>query len=380
MTIAIDVTRRAGAFTLAADFTSEGRVTALFGRSGAGKTTLVNLVAGLIRPDAGRIAIDGETLVDTERGIDLPAHRRRIGYVFQESRLFPHLSVKSNLLYGRRLTPRAHRWGSLAATVDLLGIGHLLSRRPADLSGGERQRVALGRALLASPRLLLLDEPLAALDEARKADLLPYIERLRDEMRLPILYVSHSIDEVARIADTMVVLADGKAVASGTVADILARTDLRPFTGQAEASAVITARVADGGEAGVTVLDHPAGRLSIPGVGSLPAGRAVRLRIRARDIAIAVGEPGLISIRNRLAATITAVAAAEAPMVEVRLDAGGETLVASITAAAARALGLAPGLQVTALIKSAAFDRMSFGPAEGCPAEGGPPAARAGTG
>ena len=241
MTIAVDVTRRAGAFTLAADFTSEGRVTALFGRSGAGKTTLVNLVAGLIRPDAGRIAIDGETLVDTERGIDLPAHRRRIGYVFQESRLFPHLSVRSNLLYGRRLTPRAHRWGSLAATVDLLGIGHLLSRRPAGLSGGERQRVALGRALLASPRLLLLDEPLAALDEARKADLLPYIERLRDEMRLPILYVSHSIDEVARIADTMVVLADGKAVASGTVADILARTDLRPFTGQAEASAVITA-------------------------------------------------------------------------------------------------------------------------------------------
>ena len=363
MTITVDVIRQTGAFTLTAGFESEGRVTALFGRSGAGKTTLVNLVAGLLRPDRGRIAVDGETLVDTDRGIDLPAHRRRIGYVFQDSRLFPHLSVRSNLLYGRRLTRTAQRWGSLEATVDLLGIGHLLSRRPGGLSGGERQRVALGRALLASPRLLLLDEPLAALDDARKADLLPYIERLRDEMRLPIVYVSHSIDEVARIADTMVVLADGRTVASGPVADILARSDLRPFTGQAEASAVIVARVAAGGEPGVTLVDHPAGRLSIPGL-DLPLGRAVRLRIRARDVALAVGDPGLISIRNRLAAIVTGLAAATPPMVEVRLDAGGETLVASITEGAVQALGLRPGLPVTALIKSAAFDRMSLGPAE----------------
>jgi len=363
MTIGVDVTRRTGDFALTARFESEGRVTALIGRSGAGKTTLVNLVAGLLRPDRGRIAIDGETLVDTERGIDLPAHRRRIGYVFQDSRLFPHLSVRSNLLYGRRMTPNAQRWGSLEATVDLLGIGHLLSRRPGGLSGGERQRVALGRALLASPRMLLLDEPLAALDEARKADLLPYIERLRDEMQLPIFYVSHSIDEVARVADTIVVLADGRTVASGPVADILARSDLRPFTGQTEASAVIVGRVAAGGERGVTLVDHPAGRLSIPGL-DLPRGRTVRLRIRARDVALAVGDPGLISIRNRLAATVTGLTAATPPMVEVGLDIGGETLVASITEGAARALALEPGLPVTALIKSAAFDRMSLGPTE----------------
>jgi len=363
MTIVVDVTRRAGDFALAVDFASEGRVTALFGRSGAGKTTLVNLIAGLARPDSGRIVVDGETLVDTARGIAIPAHRRRIGYVFQEGRLFPHMSVRANLLYGRRFTPRAGRWGSLEAIVDLLGVGHLLSRRPSALSGGEKQRVALGRALLASPRLLLLDEPLAALDEARKADLLPYIERLRDEMRLPIVYVSHAIEEVARIADTMVVLAHGRAVAAGPVDDILARSDLRPFTGQAEASTVLTAVVAASDNPDVTVLDHPAGRLSIPGQRFAP-GSTARLRIRARDVAIAVGDPGRLSIRNRLAAIVTAVTAVEAPMVEVSLDAAGTVLIASITEDAAAALGLVPGLAVTALVKTAAFDRMSLGPAE----------------
>jgi len=363
MTIIVEVEKRLGDFALDARFASEGRVTALFGRSGAGKTTLVNIIAGLIRPDAGRIVVDGETLNDTACGIFVPAHRRRIGYVFQEGRLFPHMSVRSNLLYGRRLSPRGERWGSLEATVDLLGIGHLLARRPAALSGGEKQRVALGRALLASPRLVLLDEPLAALDEARKADLLPYIERLRDEMRLPIVYVSHAIDEVARIADTMVVLAGGKAVATGPVGDILARAELRAYTGQAEASVVITATVADeDGSSGVTHLDHPAGRLSVPRI--VPPGSTVRLRVRARDVAIAVGEPGRLSIRNRLAATVTAITHEQPPMVEVRLDAGGDTVIASITDEALRSLGLQPGMPVVALIKSAAFDRMSLGPAE----------------
>ena len=362
MSIVVDVTRRQGAFTLSASFESTGRVTALFGRSGAGKTTLVNLIAGLSRPDSGRIVVDGETLLDTARGVDVPAHRRRIGYVFQEGRLFPHMSVRSNLLYGRRFLARDQRWGSLEATVELLGIGHLLARRPTGLSGGEKQRVALGRALLASPRLLLLDEPLAALDEARKADLLPYIERLRDEMQLPIVYVSHSIDEVARIADTIVVLGDGKAVASGSVEEILARSDLRPLTGQAEASTILTATVAASDD-GVTFLDHPAGRMSVPR-GAFARGRKVRLRIRARDVAIAVGEPGLLSIRNRLAATVTGIHQTDTPMVEVTLDAAGTVLAASITHDAATALGLRPGLAVTALVKTASFDRMSLGPSE----------------
>ncbi len=364
MTLKVDVARRLGDFVLDARFASTGRVTALFGHSGAGKTTLVNIVAGLVRPDRGVLAVDGEVLLDTAAGIDVPAHRRRIGYVFQEGRLFPHLSVKGNLLYGRRLTPRRERWGSIEAIVDLLGIGHLLDRRPAGLSGGEKQRVALGRALLASPRLLLMDEPLAALDETRKAELLPYIERLRDEMRLPIVYVSHAIDEVARLADTLVVLADGRTVATGPVGDILARADLRPYTGQYEASVILAARiVARDDAAGVTLLDHPAGRLSLPLVDA-PVGSLVRLRIRARDVAIAVGDPGRLSIRNRLDAVVASIAPSEPPMVEVRLDAAGETLIASLTAEAVHALDLRPGLPVTALIKSAAFDRMSFGPAE----------------
>ena len=369
LALSVDATRTQGDFTLSVQFESAGRVTALFGRSGAGKTTLVNLLAGLTRPDSGRIVVDGETLLDTTRRIDVPAHRRRIGYVFQEGRLFPHMSVRSNPLYGRRMLARGQRWGSLESTVDLLGIGHLLGRRPAGLSGGEKQRVALGRALLASPRLLLLDEPLAALDEARKADLLPYIERLRDEMRLPIVYVSHSLEEVARIADTMVVLAGGKAVAAGPVEAVLARSDLRDFTGQAEASAILAATVAGEGD-GTTLLDHPAGRLSVPRQG-FATGQTVRLRIRARDVAIAVGEPGQFSIRNRLAATVTALHAVDPPMVEVVLDAAGTVLVASVTADAARALDLRPGLTVTALVKTASFDRMALGPVEASSPAGG---------
>lgn len=361
MALEVGVTKKLErGFQLSAEFASSGRLTALFGRSGAGKTTLVNLIAGLVRPDSGRIAIDDHVLFDKAAGIDLPASQRRIGYVFQEGRLFPHMSVQSNLLYGRHLTPIDRQWGSLDQVVDLLGIGHLLKRRPAALSGGEKQRVAIGRALLASPRLLLMDEPLASLDQQRKEEILPYIERLRDEMRLPIVYVSHAIEEIARIADTMIVLGEGRVIAGGPVGEILARTDLRPFTGQAEASSVLTARVAgEDREAGITTLDHPAGRLTVARI-PVPVGATVRFRVRARDVALAVGYPGLISIRNRLAGTVTAIHAMEAPGVEVHLDVGGEHLVAAITRDATYALELAVGQPVTALIKSAALDRFSF--------------------
>jgi molybdate transport system ATP-binding protein len=348
-------------FALSAEFTSAGRVTALFGRSGAGKTTLVNLIAGLLTPDDGRIAIDDVPLFDEAAHVNLPASRRRIGYVFQEGRLFPHMSVRSNLLYGRHLTPVDRQWGSLEQVVDLLGIGHLLARRPAALSGGEKQRVAIGRALLASPRLLLMDEPLASLDQQRKEEILPYVERLRDEMHLPIVYVSHAIDEIARIADTIVVLADGRAVAVGPVGEILARADLRPYTGQAEASAVLTARVVAGDErAGTTTLEHAAGRLTVAHIPA-PAGAIVRFRVRARDVALAVGYPGLISIRNRLAGRVTAIHDTEPPGVEVHLDVAGEHLVAAITRDATYALELAVGQPVTALVKATALDRFSFG-------------------
>ena len=228
MTLSVDIKHRLGAFELDAAFESSGRLTALFGASGSGKTSLVNIIAGLIRPAKGRIAADGRVLVDTAKRIFVPKHRRRIGYVFQDARLFPHMSVRQNLAYGGWFAPRGERHAEKSAVVELLGIGGLLDRRPNLLSGGEKQRVAIGRALLANPRLILMDEPLASLDEARKAEILPYIERLRDETMVPIVYVSHSVAEVARLATDVVVMKDGKVVASGPTADIMQRLDLLP--------------------------------------------------------------------------------------------------------------------------------------------------------
>jgi molybdate transport system ATP-binding protein len=208
--LAVDITRRQGEFMLEARFATHRRVVALFGPSGAGKSTVVHAVAGLVRPDTGSIRIGGSVLFDAAAGIDVPAHRRRIGYVFQDARLFPHLSVRSNLFYGHRLTPAAERTADPDAVIAMLGIGGLLDRRPDTLSGGERQRVAIGRALLASPRILLMDEPLASLDAARKAEILPWLERLRDESAVPILYVSHSLEEVNRLAEEVVAMDAGR--------------------------------------------------------------------------------------------------------------------------------------------------------------------------
>src|SRR5260221_556145 len=222
------ITHRLGRFALDVAFQSGSGLTALFGRSGSGKTSVVNIIAGLLRPERGRIVVDDTVLVDTARGVFLAKHKRRIGYVFQDARLFPHLSVRHNLLFGRWFAPRAERQETLASIVSLLGIGHLLERRPNALSGGEKQRVAIGRALLASPRLLLMDEPLASLDAERKDEILPYLERLRDETRIPIIYVSHSLAEVARLATTMVLMSEGRVDAVGTVADIMSRLDLQP--------------------------------------------------------------------------------------------------------------------------------------------------------
>ena len=213
MSISISVRRTLGEFTLDVDFETTERVVALFGPSGSGKSTLLNIIAGLTRPDSARIAVDGRVLADTMAALTIPVHRRRVGYVFQDARLFPHLSVAHNLRYGRWFTPEAGRYGGFEEIIELLGIQHLLGRRPGTLSGGEKQRVAIGRAILASPRILLMDEPLASLDEARRAETLPYIERLRDELAIPILYVSHSREEVERLARKIVHLDHGRVVA-----------------------------------------------------------------------------------------------------------------------------------------------------------------------
>lgn len=353
MTLSIAVRKQLGAFALDVALETGPGVTALFGRSGSGKTSLVNLIAGLVRPDRGRIVLDGRVLVDTEAGIFVAPGKRRLGYVFQEGRLFPHLSVRSNLLYGRWLTPAARRWSHLDEVVELLGLGALLGRMPRDLSGGEKQRVAIGRALLASPECLLMDEPLAALDRERKAEILPFIERLRDARRLPIVYVSHSVEEVARLADQVVLIDGGRVTTVGPVGEVFAQLDA---VGDWEAGAVLEATVlAQDGEGGVTRLDHPAGSLVVPYF-EAPVGKRLRIRIRARDVTLAVGEPGRLSVRNRLKGEVVSVVEGPAHDWGVRLNVGGEPMLARVTRDAVRDLELAPGLAVTALVKAVALD------------------------
>jgi molybdate transport system ATP-binding protein len=213
----VDIAKKLGEFALEASFTSEGRVTGLFGASGAGKTSLINIIAGLLKPDRGIVTLDGETLDDTAANVHVPPYRRRIGYVFQDARLFPHLDVRQNLDYGRRMNGLTEDSAQRKRVVDLLDIGALLKRRPGQLSGGERQRVAFGRALLSKPRLLLLDEPLGALDEGRKLEILPYLVRLRDEAGIPMVYVSHDAAEMRQLATQIVMLRGGRITAFGGV-------------------------------------------------------------------------------------------------------------------------------------------------------------------
>lgn len=359
--LSVSITHRLGGFTLDAAFDAADGLTALFGRSGAGKTSLVNTIAGLIRPQRGHVAIDGDVLTDTATGRFVPPHRRRVGYVFQEGRLFPHLNVRQNLVYGRWFASRTAAAGNaFDQVVGLLGIAHLLDRRPAGLSGGEKQRVAIGRALLAQPRVLVMDEPLASLDEPRRAEILPYIERLRDEMRVPIVYVSHSIAEVARLATTLVVLSDGQVAAIGPAAEIMGRLDLFPLTGRAEAGALLTARVAGHDRRfGLTILRAAAGDLRVPYF-DLPDGTVLRVRIRARDVMIALRPPEGLSALNVLPGTVAEIAGGGGPIVQMRLDCAGEALIARLTRRSVEALALAPGLPVYAVIKSIAFDQHAF--------------------
>ncbi len=353
----VRITRRQGAFALDVDLAAGPGVTALFGPSGSGKTSVIDMVAGLSRPDQGRIAVDGRVLFDSRAGVDLAPERRRLGYVFQDARLFPHLSVLANLRFGMDRVPAAERSVAVGDVVDVLGIGHLLDRRPARLSGGEKQRVAIGRALLASPRILLMDEPLAALDMGRKDELLAFIAGMAGRFAMPILYVSHAVDEVLRLADTLVLMEAGRVAASGPVEDILSRADLRHLTGRGEAGAVIRAEVRghDPG-CGITALAFAGGTL-LAGPVDLPVGAAVRVRIHARDVALALVPPTDISVRNILEGRVVSVTPAAGHVVDVMLDCGGAVIWSQITALAQSQLKLVPGGRAFALLKAVTVSR-----------------------
>ncbi|MBE7185707.1 MAG: molybdenum ABC transporter ATP-binding protein [Methylobacterium mesophilicum] len=368
MSLDVAVHRQVGGFTLDAAFTSSGRLTALFGPSGSGKTMLVDLIGGLVKPDRGRVAVNGTPLVDTEARIFLPIHKRRIGYVFQDARLFPHLTVRQNLRFGRFFAPRADRWADERAIVDLLGIGHLLDRRPNLLSGGEKSRVAIGRALLASPRLLLMDEPLAALDEARKREILPFIERLRDELKVPVVYVSHSAQEVARLATDVVMMREGCVLAAGPAEAVLPRLD-RFDAVDGEGGSLVTLTVVEPmAEWGLTRLRSAGGDWRLARVRA-PAGAKLRVRIRARDVMLSLGRPERSSALNLLEGTVTAIDPLGDAEALVALDCGGDAITARITRLSVETLGLAPGSAVFAVIKSVSFD-----PASTAALRGGAPA------
>ncbi len=344
-----------GSFTLDVDVNLPGRgVSAIFGHSGSGKTTLLRCLAGLARPKDGRLCVNGEVWLDTANGIFLPTHKRPLGYVFQEASLFPHLTVAGNLRYGMNRVAPATRRVELSQAAGLLGIGHLLDRMPAGLSGGERQRVGIARALLTSPRLLLLDEPLASLDQKRKLEILPYLERLHDELDIPILYVSHAPEEVARLADHLVLLDQGRAVASGPITDTLARLDL-PVAMEDDASVVIQGAVA-GHDAhyGLLTLDLPGARVSLRVVhAALPAGKPMRIVVRARDVSLASSAAEDTSVLNVLPATVVEIESAPDPSrVMVRLDVDGTPLLSRITRYSRDRLGLVVGKRVWAQVKA----------------------------
>jgi molybdate transport system ATP-binding protein len=345
-------------FELRVDLDLPGRgVTALFGPSGSGKTSCLRVIAGLERSapdDHTCIAVNGHVWQDDAQRLRLPVHQRPLGYVFQDANLFPHLSVAKNLAFGMTRVPAAQRRVSLDQAVTLLGIGHLLARLPGTLSGGERQRVAIARALATSPRILLLDEPLAALDAQRKAEVLPYLETLHSELDIPVLYVSHALDEVARLAGHLVLLDQGRVLASGPTAELMTRLDLPLAHGDA-AAAVLTATVQrHDPDDHLTLLTFSGGTLLIPLQNALP-GQTLRIRVPARDVSLSLQHPGGSSILNILPATVTALVPDSPGQVMVALEMGDTALLARVTQRSAVALGINPGLTLYAQIKGIAI-------------------------
>jgi molybdate transport system ATP-binding protein len=350
VTLTVAITHAFPGFALDVAFEAPAGVTALFGRSGVGKTTIVNAVAGLLAPERGRIAIDGHVVFDRAAGVFVPPHRRRVGYVFQSGRLFPHLSVRANLTYGRWFG-RSGGPAEVSRVVDLLGLAPLLERRPGHLSGGEAQRVAIGRALLSSPRVLLMDEPLSSLDEPRRAEILPFLERLAGETGIPILYVSHVMAEVARLATTVVILQDGRVARSGPAGEVLTDPAALPALGVREAGSVLGGRIVAHHADGLSEIAVSAGRLLLPRVRGAP-GDALRIRIAAQDVILSLAAPVGLSALNVLPAVVESLHKGEGPGVAVALRAGRDVLLARVTRRSAEALRLAQGTPCHAVMKA----------------------------
>ena len=344
-----------GAFQLDAAFCAPPRgVTVLFGPSGCGKTSVLRCLAGLERAPKGWLRVNGAWWQNEEQDHFLPTYRRPIGYVFQEPSLFPHLSVRANLEYGQRRVPGSNRRVAFDRAVTLLGVAPLLDRRPVRLSGGERQRVAIARALLTSPKLLLMDEPLSALDTRSKDDILPYLERLHTDLSIPVIYVSHALEEVARLADHLVLMENGQVRAQGPLSELMTRLDLPLAYGDA-AAAVIEATVAAHDEKfHLTYLNFPGGRITVPRE-DLPVNARVRLRVYARDVSLVLAPQEGSSILNVFAVYISGCTEERPGQVIVQLDAEGTPLLARVTAKSIAQLGLAPGALVFAQVKGMAL-------------------------
>lgn len=359
MSLRVDIAKSMQGFELRADFDAPEGITVLFGPSGSGKTTLINAVAGLVTPDRGRIALGERVLFDGVKRINQPAYKRGVGYVFQDARLFPHLSVEANLNYGRKLAAMPPGEAEFDRIVKLLGIGGLLARRPATLSGGEAQRVALGRALLSGPKVLLADEPLAALDRARKGELLPYFERLRDEGEMPILYVTHSVSELGRLANHVVTLEAGTASGLRAPADVLADPSLVPG-GVRGVGAMISAAVVGHHADGLSELDAGGVRLFLPKVAQ-DIGAHLRVRIAASDVILSRHKPEGLSALNILQAKVIGLREGEGPGAIVALETAAGQLQARITRRSAKALGLGVGAEVYAIVKTVSIAQEDVG-------------------
>jgi molybdate transport system ATP-binding protein len=356
----VAVSKRQGDFRLQVDFTAPTPgVVALFGRSGSGKTTLINIIAGLLEPDHGRVQLDDTVLLDTNAGLSVRVEQRGIGYVFQDARLFPHLTVSRNLRYGLARARGRRELAGFDEIVTLLELRSLLPRRPHRLSGGERQRVALGRALLSQPRLLLLDEPLASLDVARREEVLPYLKLLRDRLRIPMVYVSHQLEEVLKLATHMVLMEGGQSLAQGTPSEVSLHPGLKAALGLDELGAVLEGIVQERAPDGMAHVQLAAGTLHarLPGA---QRGMRVRVQLLARDLILSTEAPHALSVRNALTGTVTELTSDDHEAMLVKVAVGNDTLLARVTQDAVQALKLQTGTPVWVLVKALSLQAHAF--------------------